>query len=512
METKSGTEEIDIGALQAQMELDRSSLADKIMSRLSGMTSSPSTISKVTNSKPATASPRPANLGVGATPSSSSITNGLNSKGNSIADARLKGKLLAKRKRDGDQVEVTSSMSKGVDEMEEDEEDDTKSKLVVSQKRTKASKREDPFSVKSKKERPNPYEEGEDRKGLELDEVEVVKLSKAARKKLNKKRREEEEARKALEEMRKAESKGTAKEDVEMDLNQGPPKEQKAEQGISIGQSEGAIRKSTSEGEGKRKRKQKGSESESNESGGPSTNDPEGPVFSGGMVSKPLDGSGHLTPLQSSMLSKLAGSRFRTINETLYTTPSTSALKLMRENPSTFDEYHQGFREQVKGWPKNPVDRIAEMLDPSRSSNRPATMGKKAGQREGSSKAWEGGSGGKVRARSTPGALIVDLGAGEAGLAKKLVPKGLRVLSYDLLDSPDGWVKGLDAARLGSLPLPGKMVRFEGSAGGEGSKGVRAAAVGGGPSIVDVAVFCLSLMGTNWVEMLIEARRVLRVG
>ncbi|WFD35199.1 25S rRNA (adenine(645)-N(1))-methyltransferase [Malassezia cuniculi] len=182
-----------------------------------------------------------------------------------------------------------------------------------------------------------------------------------------------------------------------------------------------------------------------------------------------------LTSLQSSMLTSLKGARFRSINEKLYTSSSSDALALMRDEPQTFAEYHDGFRQQVRKWPHNPVDVIARLLQ------------------------GKGKKGRNVRA-ARPGALVVDLGAGEAGLARQLVPTGVHVLSYDLVDTDDGWVRGVDAARLYSLPLPGKHEPL-GISAGEPSA-----------AVADVAVFCLSLMGTNWLEMIIEARRVLRTG
>lgn len=88
--------------------------------------------------------------------------------------------------------------------------------------------------------------------------------------------------------------------------------------------------------------------------------------------------------------------------------------------------------------------------------------------------------------------LIVDFGAGDAQLAQDLskLPVGLKVISFDLV-SKNGWVV---VAECSSVPLPGN-----------GGK------IGGG-EIVDVVVCCLSLMGTDWIGMVREARRILKVG
>ncbi|MCO5583786.1 hypothetical protein L7F22_037700 [Adiantum nelumboides] len=160
--------------------------------------------------------------------------------------------------------------------------------------------------------------------------------------------------------------------------------------------------------------------------------------------------------------------------------------------PSKLQEYHQGFRKQTKSWPEIPVEKIAKI----------------------------------IKDRNAP-LLVVDLGAGEAILAKLLrepqpsssigtkgkkgkgedVPAAIRVLSYDLLDSEDGWVRGVDVAQAGGLPLPGIVGETNGARVRRASRSEYQ-----DPAIADIAVFCLSLMGTNWVEMIIEARRVLCPG
>lgn len=188
-----------------------------------------------------------------------------------------------------------------------------------------------------------------------------------------------------------------------------------------------------------------------------------------------------MTPLQSSMLASLQGARFRSINERLYTHHSRDALTFMQEEPQLFDEYHAGFRQQVRKWPKNPVDKIAELLTPSKKAK----------------------STNRIRAATIPGALVVDMGAGEGGLAKMLAVHGFHTLSYDLVDTPDGWVRGLDAAAIHALPLPGIYVPL-GIVWDRDTNSITAA------STVDVVVFCLSLMGTNWVDMICEAWRVLK--
>ncbi|KAI0092450.1 ribosomal RNA-processing protein 8 [Irpex rosettiformis] len=168
---------------------------------------------------------------------------------------------------------------------------------------------------------------------------------------------------------------------------------------------------------------------------------------------------GGLTALQASMKHSLDGARFRWINETLYKSDSSSAHDMMRENPTIFFEYHTGFRHQVHSWPDNPVSHYISTL-PSRPS----------------------------------GTIIVDLGCGDAALAKALVPKGLVVLSYDLVSDGEFIVEADICAK---IPLPGSEEDMN-------EEDTNA-------QVVDVVVCALSLMSTNWVGCVREAWRVLKL-
>ena len=98
--------------------------------------------------------------------------------------------------------------------------------------------------------------------------------------------------------------------------------------------------------------------------------------------------------LQQSFLARLSGSRFRELNEDLYTTTSETAFKRFSENPELFDQYHEGFRKQVSQWPVNPVDVIIRWIR------------KKGAQKQGSKK---------------KGSLVIaDFGCGDAKLGKVL--------------------------------------------------------------------------------------------
>lgn len=87
--------------------------------------------------------------------------------------------------------------------------------------------------------------------------------------------------------------------------------------------------------------------------------------------------------------------------------------------------------------------------------------------------------------------MIVDLGCGDAALARSLIPSGFVVHSYDLI-AANPFVVAADVCD--KLPLPG--------AEGTGHEG----------QVVDVVVCSLSLMNTNWLKCVREARRVLKPG
>ncbi|KAM5348078.1 hypothetical protein ACJ41O_007902 [Fusarium nematophilum] len=181
-----------------------------------------------------------------------------------------------------------------------------------------------------------------------------------------------------------------------------------------------------------------------------------------------------LTPLQASMREKLISARFRHLNETLYTRPSEEAYQLFQDSPEMFDEYHEGFRRQVKVWPENPVDSLLKDIR-ARGKVRHAGKGKPGAPPVPLAKT--------PLPRTQQECTIADLGCGDARLAEALRADGkklrVNVKSFDL-QSPSPLVTKADIA---DLPLP------------DGS--------------VNVAIFCLALMGTNWVDFVEEAYRIL---
>ena len=177
--------------------------------------------------------------------------------------------------------------------------------------------------------------------------------------------------------------------------------------------------------------------------------------------------------LQQSFLARLSGSRFRELNEDLYTTTSDTAYKRFSENPELFDQYHEGFRKQVSQWPVNPVDVIIRWIR------------KKGAQKQGLKK---------------EPLVVADFGCGDAKLGKELGGKGkskkqkkqnsesqnnvenqFKVHSFDLVANGNPLITPCDMA---NVPLD--------------------------DGVVDIAVFCLALMGTNIADFIREAHRVLK--
>lgn len=211
-----------------------------------------------------------------------------------------------------------------------------------------------------------------------------------------------------------------------------------------------------------------------------------------------------LTPLQTAMQQKLISSRFRHLNETLYTTPSQQASSLFSE-PANYTSYHAGFRAQVAVWPQNPINTfIADIMTRAR-------LGRGGRQLSSQKKNWRDQKRGKstnnIRDETKEGdetpkldplprsprglCTIADLGSGDAILAGTLKPLSsklsLWIHSFDLAKGDGPNASLITVADICTrIPLA--------------------------DSSIDLAIFCLALMGTNWVMSLIEAARVVRPG
>ncbi|KAG0675140.1 25S rRNA (adenine645-N1)-methyltransferase [Kluyveromyces marxianus] len=180
-----------------------------------------------------------------------------------------------------------------------------------------------------------------------------------------------------------------------------------------------------------------------------------------------------LTALQQKMLAKLTGSRFRWINEQLYTISSDEALKLIKEQPQLFDEYHDGFRSQVQSWPENPVDVFVEQI--RFRANKPVNAP------------------GGLPGLKDKTIVVADMGCGEAQLAldinnffkdynkkaKKFNKRSCKVHSFDLKKANER----VTVADIKNVPLADESCT--------------------------IVVFCLALMGTNFLDFVNEAYRIL---
>jgi hypothetical protein len=64
-----------------------------------------------------------------------------------------------------------------------------------------------------------------------------------------------------------------------------------------------------------------------------------------------------------SLRESLKGSRFRFINEQLYTQSSQESMRTFEEDQTAFSAYHEGYRHQISQWPLNPLDRIIKQIE-----------------------------------------------------------------------------------------------------------------------------------------------------
>ncbi|PWN37108.1 uncharacterized protein FA14DRAFT_129468 [Meira miltonrushii] len=412
--TAAEQEQLEIARIQEQLRLERAKLADEIGSKFDAL-SAAANGSTSKSSKPRIEKPfvhRPVNLGLGA----ENDHNGIHIDAQSRQDRRLKGALVGKRKL-GDQYEEEKLRSGGL--RNDDDNEESRESMLNGKK-----------AVGDVAERGN----GANKKKRKADPFAVPVKAKAAMQKT--KSTEKPVADTAAEPVQLNGGMSTEKEDTSMGdaslqhLSKKARKKLRKQQRL---QEEASANQPSAQ--------------QSDDHSQPKVNNVPAPAKPSEIVPTPQ------SQPRSSLTSKLSGARFRQINETMYTTSSTNTLAMIQNDPIKFEEYHEGFREQVKSWPKVPVKQIFELI--------------RDAQREAES------------------ALIVDLGAGEGLLGKWLSEDRSirpRVMSYDLLDSQDGFVKGLDVAQVGVLPLP----------------------------VVDVAVFCLSLMATNWVDKIREASRVVR--
>uniref|UniRef100_A0A1E1W912 Ribosomal RNA-processing protein 8 n=1 Tax=Pectinophora gossypiella TaxID=13191 RepID=A0A1E1W912_PECGO len=66
--------------------------------------------------------------------------------------------------------------------------------------------------------------------------------------------------------------------------------------------------------------------------------------------------------LRERMMDRLKAAQFRYLNEKLYTSSGNEAQKIFQSDPKAFRTYHQGYQQQVKKWPVNPLDVIIKKI------------------------------------------------------------------------------------------------------------------------------------------------------
>lgn len=217
-----------------------------------------------------------------------------------------------------------------------------------------------------------------------------------------------------------------------------------------------------------------------------------------------------LTPLQQRMAQKLVSARFRHLNETLYTSPSTKAMALFTTYPQAYGAYHAGFRAQVSIWPSNPVDQFVQTIRERGAVRSPFRNGHRNDNRsKGQQRHFKGhpappppggaSSTGPIdplpRHPTTHICHIADLGCGDAVLAASLStpPQSTRlklsIRSFDLAQGDGPHASLVSVADITDL---------------------RTAGVADGS--INIAICCLSLMSTNWVHVVDECARVVRGG
>lgn len=145
---------------------------------------------------------------------------------------------------------------------------------------------------------------------------------------------------------------------------------------------------------------------------------------------------------------KMKSSKFRMLNEMFYTTHSNKTGNYFKKNKEDFQLYHEGFANQASKWPINPNDMLVKELKKEKYEDK----------------------------------VIFDLGCGEALIQSKLKKEKVKrvVKSFDLVALNDKVIE----CDISKLPEENDSC--------------------------DVGIFCLSLMGLNFMQFIIEANRVLK--
>jgi len=109
-----------------------------------------------------------------------------------------------------------------------------------------------------------------------------------------------------------------------------------------------------------------------------------------------------ISTLQQKFQDRLASSKFRKLNEELYSSDSSLSWKRFTHNPDLFHFYHKGYRSQIRFWPVNPLDIIYSLI-------------LKMQQQSSTVPIW------KTKGILNPKLTIADFGCGDATLAERLL-------------------------------------------------------------------------------------------
>jgi len=165
------------------------------------------------------------------------------------------------------------------------------------------------------------------------------------------------------------------------------------------------------------------------------------------------------------------------LNEQFYSSTSQDALQFFNKDPDAFKAYHNGYMKQVIQWPVKPLDVIIKQITPMYAiliifiSFQLCII---------NIFFWYYYYFSLKKLKKDSPFVIADFGCGDAKLARAF-PE-IRFHSFDLVAVND-YVTACDMAHTNLT---------------NGS--------------VDLAVFCLSLMGTNLQSFIKEANRVLKTG
>ena len=197
--------------------------------------------------------------------------------------------------------------------------------------------------------------------------------------------------------------------------------------------------------------------------------------------------------------------KFRALNQSMCEQESTANVSMFASSPELFREYHSGYDYQRAQWKADPLDAIIQAIPAVRESIKRRALSKKAKPNETAVALPIEGADGRLGA---PHFTIADLGCGTGKLVEALLPEAgstegnegeftissfehnektvqcihtaeIAVLSFDLVATKPF----ITEADITALPLPDKSV--------------------------SLVVLCLSLIGENFVDVLLESYRVL---